>query len=670
MSQEVRKDMKEQYSPKQTAAMKARIRRMRVQQRRRLVVAIIIFFILGVLAGVFGYRWLNGNSADVTPQAAPAETVQATQAPEAEPEPTPEAWAMPESDGEDADIFPEDGEPAQSDTRAEQEAFPEVGADTEDEAVEAAFAEEEAAIANAETEAEPEAEPQGEAAQENEAEPEGEAQSDAGRGEPLGSAAAQPEATAVPDLPSNQVPEYNFDESEVPAEYLTLPDENGIIEAEEGQALTSYGPQVVAIVPYGESFTYTTEINADGNARVEASDAPYETVSFTQTMKSYMRPTDFANRYATQYKLQGDEAGAGFELILNDYTGEATIIPQNVIDISLRSESGDTVERGYQLMDAEIAGNYGIALTTNTPKMLYKRYQYSENGEEMAYLVVTTYKDGQTQMILFELESDEPEPEPEVVYTILQRGIKSDEVLAMQNRLIELGYLTGDVDGSFGPKTEEAIKAAQAAFGMEQTGIADNAFQQKLYEGAAVNASQATGFVTLTDGSTGDAVKRLQSRLKELGYYDGRIDGGFGPMMVAAVKKAQEAFGMEQTGIADSAFQERAFAGAQSDAAADNAQAAAAPADDGVTLSNGSTGDAVVKLQISLREQGFYSGKADGGYGPNTVAAVKAAQAAFGMEQTGVADAAFQARLYGGDAAAAETPVPEETPAPEGNAVG
>ena len=33
--------------------------------------------------------------------------------------------------------------------------------------------------------------------------------------------------------------------------------------------------------------------------------------------------------------------------------------------------------------------------------------------------------------------------------------------------------------------TEEAIKAAQRAFGMEETGIADNAFQQKLYEGMA-----------------------------------------------------------------------------------------------------------------------------------------------------------------------------------------
>ena len=699
--------MKE-YSPKQTAAMKARVRRIRAQYRRRMIVAIVIFFILGIVAGIFAYRWYNGrNPADGTAvlptvTQAPAVTAEPEAEAASQPEQTPEAWAMSgdEDEGED-DIFPEDD--AQEDTGAEQDAFPEVESDGGDEApfledgtLANAVEEEQQAQAEAEGEPEPEAEteteteaepePEGESEPATEAEatpaPGGEAQSAASgtpvplvpasateapteEGAEAGAADTADAAEAEPagDKSSDEVPEYNPEE-DVPAEYLNIPDENGIVEAEEGQALTNYGPQVVAIVPYGESFTYTTEIDANGNARVDATDAPYETVSFTQTMKGFMRPTDFANKYSTTYKLQGDEAGASFELILNDYTGEATIIPQNVIDVSLRSESGNSVERGYQLMDAEIAGNYGIALNTNTPKMLYKRYQYNANGEEMAYLVVTTYKGGDTEMILFQLESDEPEPEPQIVYPILQRGIKSDEVLTMQNRLIELGYLSGTVDGSFGPKTEEAIKAAQAAFGMEQTGIADNAFQQKLYEGAAVTPAQAAGYVALSNGSTGDAVKRLQSRLKELGYYDGKIDGGYGPMMEAAVKKAQAAFGLEQTGIADSDFQTRVFAGTEETSTTETSTDNAAE-EDSITLKEGSEGDAVVRLQMALREQGFYTGRADGGYGPNTVACVKKAQAAFGMEQTGVADAAFQARLFGTDQAS-EAPEATATPVPAG----
>jgi peptidoglycan hydrolase-like protein with peptidoglycan-binding domain len=148
---------------------------------------------------------------------------------------------------------------------------------------------------------------------------------------------------------------------------------------------------------------------------------------------------------------------------------------------------------------------------------------------------------------------------PNAAYGTLRMGDRGEEVRKLQNRLAELGYLQGVADGSFGGMTEEAIKAAQAAFGMEANGIADNAFQQKLFEGAAPNVGEATGYVTLSDGSTGEAVVRLQKRLAELGYYSGKADGGYGPMMVQAVKAAQAAFGLEQTGIADVAFQQHLY---------------------------------------------------------------------------------------------------------------
>ena len=659
---------KEEYSPKQTAAMKSRVRRMREQFRKRLIVASIIFFILGAVAGVFAHRWYVERTPDtlnvsqtVTPSPTPGEV---TLAPEA----TPEAWAMPDDaqpSDEDADIFPEDGD-GQEDAGAELDVFPEVDSQ---QLTDNAGGDEEGQdsgetgllIAPGER-LEPQAEPEDDDA--------GAQASTEDMADGQAEAIAEPEADAEPqiqDVPEAQDAAATQDAPQAqdapeadaaPQESAGATAENGSAESaeatnaqagEQAQA-TGYGPQVVAIVPYGESFTYTTEINADGNARVEATDAPYETVCFTQTMKNYMRPTDYAAKYATQYKMQGDEAGASFELTLIDYTGNSTIIPQNVVDVGLRSESGNTVEHGYQLMDAEIDGKYGIALPTNTPTTFYKRFSYPAEGEDMKYLVITTYKNGQTQMILFELEDDKPEPEPEVIYPVLQRGLANDDVLNMQNRLVELGYLNVTPDGTFGPKTEEAIKSAQAAFGMEVNGIADNAFQQKLFEGVAPSAGQGVGFVSLSEGSTGDAVVRLQKRLAELGYYSGKADGGYGPKMTAAVKKAQVDFGMEQTGIADSEFQVRAFAdmpGTVNDTGYN-------------VLQKGSKGDEVVRLQLSLREQGYYNGRADGGYGQNTVAAVKKAQAAFGMEETGIADVAFQQRLFG----SVNAPTEEPTAAP------
>ena len=44
----------------------------------------------------------------------------------------------------------------------------------------------------------------------------------------------------------------------------------------------------------------------------------------------------------------------------------------------------------------------------------------------------------------------------------------------------------------------------------------------------------------LKTGSTGDAVKQLQQKLKELGYYTGSVDGAYGAGTANAVKEFQD----------------------------------------------------------------------------------------------------------------------------------
>ena len=90
--------------------------------------------------------------------------------------------------------------------------------------------------------------------------------------------------------------------------------------------------------------------------------------------------------------------------------------------------------------------------------------------------------------MLFDLEGARPEPkpepevvEPEITYPELAKGDKSEDVKVLQARLIELKFLDDKADGIFGRNTQAAVKAAQKAYGMEQTGIADNAFQQRLF---------------------------------------------------------------------------------------------------------------------------------------------------------------------------------------------
>ena len=76
----------------------------------------------------------------------------------------------------------------------------------------------------------------------------------------------------------------------------------------------------------------------------------------------------------------------------------------------------------------------------------------------------------------------------------------------------------------------------------------------------------------------------------------------------------------------------------------------------------------MTRLQLALREQGYYDGKADGGYGPMMVEAVKKAQKAFGLEETGIADIVFQQHLFGSITAPTEAPTEDEAAAAEDEA--
>lgn len=47
-----------------------------------------------------------------------------------------------------------------------------------------------------------------------------------------------------------------------------------------------------------------------------------------------------------------------------------------------------------------------------------------------------------------------------------------------------------------------------------------------------------------------DHIKKVQTKLKQWGYYTGKVDGINGPLTVAAIKKFQRKYGLTQDGIA------------------------------------------------------------------------------------------------------------------------
>ena len=155
-------------------------------------------------------------------------------------------------------------------------------------------------------------------------------------------------------------------------------------------------------------------------------------------------------------------------------------------------------------------------------------------------------------------------------YATLAQGSEGQLVRDLQSALIELGYLSGSADGKYGAKTAKAVTDFQAANGLNATGSADAATQGLLYEGKPINskgkaksvsiAPDIAGF-PISSGRTGTLVTKIQTALKALEYYSGKVDGKFGSGSVKAVKNFQKKNGLTVSGIADAATQAVLFSG-------------------------------------------------------------------------------------------------------------
>ena len=80
-------------------------------------------------------------------------------------------------------------------------------------------------------------------------------------------------------------------------------------------------------------------------------------------------------------------------------------------------------------------------------------------------------------------------------YTTLYVGDKGNAVRALQNRLKELGYLSGNADGSYGAQTKTAVENFQRANGLKVDGIAGRNTQQIMFESENVVYAHAATLI-------------------------------------------------------------------------------------------------------------------------------------------------------------------------------
>lgn len=124
----------------------------------------------------------------------------------------------------------------------------------------------------------------------------------------------------------------------------------------------------------------------------------------------------------------------------------------------------------------------------------------------------------------------------------LHIGSRGPMVRHRQHQLKMLKYYQGQVDGIFGTLTKQAVIKFQLDHGLAADGIIGPAT-------AAALDHAAGKAMLLRFGSRGDMVSMVQHKLQMLGYYQGQVDGIFGPITEAAVKAFQAEHGLTPDGI-------------------------------------------------------------------------------------------------------------------------
>ena len=176
--------------------------------------------------------------------------------------------------------------------------------------------------------------------------------------------------------------------------------------------------------------------------------------------------------------------------------------------------------------------------------------------QSLAGLEATGSMDDATRAALF---SDDARALP----AKLTGGDKGDAVVALQERLKQLGFLGGRIDGSYGQATAAAVRRFQnhlieqgvdVGLGIAATGEATPATQALLFD-----AGYSTYIRDIAPGDEGSEVLRVERRLAGLGYMDAEADETFDDYAAAAAAAFREACGLGEGAAVDKAVVDALF---------------------------------------------------------------------------------------------------------------
>ncbi|MDO8482787.1 MAG: peptidoglycan-binding protein [bacterium] len=220
----------------------------------------------------------------------------------------------------------------------------------------------------------------------------------------------------------------------------------------------------------------------------------------------------------------------------------------------------------------------------------------------------------------------------------LSEGSRKEAVRLLHTRLKNLGYYTGPISDYYNAVTREAVRKYQVANGLSPSGIVGQDTWEKLSQNidqavTVIGTNSAYVFIdNLSEGMRGEAVRQLQIKLKNLGYFMASVTDYFGPITRAAVVSFQMAKGIEPVGQVGP--QTRAVLNGLS------ALGPLTPMPGILTgdMYDGMRSESVRLLQTMLKGLGHYKASITDYYDAATREAVRSFQNANGINPTGLVD--------------------------------
>ena len=150
-----------------------------------------------------------------------------------------------------------------------------------------------------------------------------------------------------------------------------------------------------------------------------------------------------------------------------------------------------------------------------------------------------------------------PAAKPKPVTAMLSPGSQGGQVRELQHRLFQLDWYAGTITGTYGASTQAGVRGFQDKRGFTPSGAVDT----KTWNTLTTMTRRPTddemhnrlrpGPPILQSGSSGDKVRELQARLKQIGWFSGPVGPTYGAVTTSAVRAFQGKRAIPVTGAVD-----------------------------------------------------------------------------------------------------------------------